>query len=272
LRVAGGDGRGRGRDRRSFAISGNGEPDLQLPPSFSSENPTRWQQANYKSQSPHFLTPNARSTVRFCNSGVLGWDGSAFHSTCCRGLAKEQQIRGRPRLRVDVCRGRLMARRRGTGERSTQRVYKAFRGVAAGPCFREFASNQSKIQSHRPILGAARKGQPCQRPIWEDHMRVSPALVAILLIGMTIAAIAPFDVAFAAANVRVAGCARGPNSRARFDWRLLCRPCWIAPRRSRNALAGAGRVGSGHCCGCLRRGHRWTAFQKHLAGCLRRSF
>jgi hypothetical protein len=116
------------------------------------------------------------------------------------------------------------------------------------------------------------KGRPCQRPIREDHMRVSPVLVAILLIGMTIAAIAPFDVAFAAANVRVAGCARGPNSRARFDWRLLCRPCWIAPRRSRNALAGAGRVGSGHCCGCLRRGHRWTAFQKHLAGCLRRSF
>jgi hypothetical protein len=102
LRLAGGGARERRRDRRSFAISGNSEPDLQLPPGFFSKTDRRWQQAHYKSQSPHFLAPNARSTVRICNSGVLGWDGSAFHSTCCRGLAKEQQKRGRPGLRVDA--------------------------------------------------------------------------------------------------------------------------------------------------------------------------
>jgi hypothetical protein len=43
------------------------------------------------------------------------------------------------------------------------------------------------------------QGRPGQRRNG-DHMRFSPALVAILLIGMTIAAIAPFDVAFDAAT------------------------------------------------------------------------
>jgi hypothetical protein len=38
-----------------------------------------------------FLAPSARSTVRFRNSGVPGWNGSASRTTCCRGSAKEQK-------------------------------------------------------------------------------------------------------------------------------------------------------------------------------------
>jgi hypothetical protein len=84
LRVAG----DHGTNRRSFDASGDGEPHLQLPPGFSSEGHRRGQQTENKSQSPHFLAPGARSTVRFCNSAVQGWDSSAFHSTWLSRLSQ----------------------------------------------------------------------------------------------------------------------------------------------------------------------------------------